>query len=158
MSASNEKEIELWNGDVSARWVNYQAELDRRLRPFGEPALEGARLREGARVLDVGCGCGATTLTIAEKVGTGGSVVGLDVSAPMLARARERAAGQDHARFELADATTFTTTDPFDAIVSRFGVMFFADPIASFENLRRLFGLRARMPSIHPQQSATSMA
>jgi SAM-dependent methyltransferase len=96
--------------------------------------------RAGDRVIDVGCGCGTTTLALAERVTPSGSVLGVDVSAPMLARARERAAarGLDHVRFVAADAQTHRLPEGgSDAIFSRFGVMFFADPTAAFTNLAR---------------------
>jgi len=97
-------------------------------------------VRPGERVLDVGCGVGQTTLELAERVGPSGSVLGIDISTPMLARARERAraAGLANVRFENADAQTHAfTPESVDLVYSRFGVMFFADPTAAFANLLR---------------------
>jgi SAM-dependent methyltransferase len=108
------------------------------LEPLGREALARAAVAEGERVVDVGCGCGATTLDLARAVGSRGAVIGVDVSAPMLARARERARGLDQARFELGDAATLTLDAPADALFSRFGVMFFADPPRAFENLANM--------------------
>jgi SAM-dependent methyltransferase len=94
--------------------------------------------REGERLADIGCGCGATTLELARRVGSGGGVLGVDISAPMLAVARERAkaAGLDQAHFIQADAQIYAF-EPADGAFSRFGVMFFAEPVVSFANLRR---------------------
>jgi SAM-dependent methyltransferase len=97
-----------------------------------------AALQPGERVLDVGCGCGDTTVELARRVAPGGSVLGIDISAPMLARARQHAAAEGvTARFELADAQTQALPPAsVDVLFSRFGVMFFADPVAAFTNLR----------------------
>lgn len=138
----NHAEIELWNGEVGTRWVANQPELDRRFRPFGEAVLAAAKLADGMRVLDVGCGCGDTTVAAAARVAPGGRVLGVDVSAPMLARARERTAGLESIRLVQADASTFTPAadGPFHVAISRFGVMFFQHPVAAFTNLRRSIG------------------
>jgi SAM-dependent methyltransferase len=100
--------------------------------------MDRARVAPGERVLDVGCGCGQTSLQLAERVGASGSVTGIDISAPMLARARERAAEQSlrNLRFLEADAQAARLgAGVFDLVFSRFGVMFFADPGAAFANL-----------------------
>jgi len=100
--------------------------------------LDRAAPRPGQKVLDVGCGGGRTSLDLAGVVGPGGQVVGVDVSAPILAVARDRAAAADNVQFELADATTADLGEArFDLMFSRFGVMFFDDPVAAFRNLRR---------------------
>ncbi len=131
----NQTEIENWNGPIGERWVAYQEALDSRIRIYGEPVLASAGLRPGMRVLDVGAGCGDLTLAAAHVVGDAGKVVGVDISRPMLARARERATGLGNVDFIEHDASTFTSDAPFDAILSRFGVMFFDDPAGAFRNL-----------------------
>ncbi|SMF69721.1 Ubiquinone/menaquinone biosynthesis C-methylase UbiE [Tistlia consotensis] len=127
-----------WNGPAGRAWVEAQAALDALFEPF-ERLLAG-QVPEGsaAGVLDVGCGTGATTLAIARRLGPGGRCLGLDLSAPMLARARERAAAEGSpARFLQADAAGHAFEPAaFDLIVSRFGVMFFDDPVRAFANLR----------------------
>jgi SAM-dependent methyltransferase len=132
----NAEQIEYWNGSAAETWVAQQERLDRQLDPLGRAALRALALRRGESVLDVGCGSGQTTLQIASAVGSGGRVLGIDISTPLLAAAQRRNPPA-HVRFERADAQTHAFDAPFDAIYSRFGVMFFADPVAAFANLRR---------------------
>jgi SAM-dependent methyltransferase len=133
--AGNAEQIEYWNSSSIARWVTHQTALDLALRPFGSAAIEKLRVRDGDRVLDVGCGCGDTCFELARLTGAKGAVCGIDVSAPMLARARERAA-DSRVEFIEADAGATPLGARFDALFSRFGVMFFADPTAAFRQLR----------------------
>ena len=139
--ARNEEMIRYWNEGAGPAWVAMQERLDVQVGPFGALALERAALAPGERVLDVGCGCGATTLDIARAVGERGRVTGIDVSAPMLARARARAAGAglgERIAWRCEDAQTAALGEgAFDCVYSRFGVMFFSDPPAAFANLRR---------------------
>ncbi|MCC6216448.1 MAG: class I SAM-dependent methyltransferase [Polyangiaceae bacterium] len=138
MTQDNSAEVAFWNGDAAARWVAYQERIDPCIRPFGLLAMDAlAALRplDGARVLDVGCGCGDTTAELARRVGERGEVIGVDVSRPMLARAAERLGGDQRVRFLEGDAAAIEA-GPLDALFSRFGVMFFADPAAAFGHLR----------------------
>jgi SAM-dependent methyltransferase len=130
--------IEHWNEVVAAGWIAGQPALDAHLAPLGEVALDRAAPQPGEAALDVGCGCGATALALAERVGPRGRVVGIDVSAPMLGRAQERAraAGLRNVSFLAADAQTHRFERGFDLVFSRFGVMFFRDFAAAFANLR----------------------
>jgi SAM-dependent methyltransferase len=135
----NAEQVAYWNQQAGFQWVTYQQMLDDQISPLGLAAMDRARVAAGERVLDVGCGCGQTSLQLAERVGAGGSVTGIDISAPMLARARERAAelGARNLRFLEADAQEAKLGEGvFDLVFSRFGVMFFADPKAAFANLR----------------------
>lgn len=144
----NAEQITYWNDEPGQRWVAAQAALDAQLSALGGRAMDAAHLNDGARVLDVGCGCGATTLELARRVGSAGSVTGVDVSAPMLAQARRAAAaaGVANVRFLNADAQTQVfEADSADVIFSRFGVMFFADPRAAFANLRGALRARGRV-------------
>jgi len=137
---SNEEQIAYWNSQAGEKWVEMQERLDAQIQPFGIAAIEALAPVSGERIVDVGCGCGATSLALAERVGPSGAVLGLDVSGPMLARARERAAaaGATTVTFVEGDASTHTFSGPpFDALFSRFGVMFFSDPTAAFAALRR---------------------
>jgi SAM-dependent methyltransferase len=131
---------EYWNSDAGARWVRQQPIMDALLRAHGERALDAAELAAGATVLDVGCGCGATTLSVAERVGPRGLAVGVDISAPMLSLAKQRAAdaGLANVHFELGDVQAHPLEDRrFDAVVSRFGIMFFPEPATAFGRIRR---------------------
>jgi SAM-dependent methyltransferase len=135
----NDEQITYWNEQAGPEWVHWERMLDEQIAPMGLAVMDRTRVSPGERVLDVGCGCGQTTLQLAERVGPRGSVTGVDISAPMLARARERAAaaGLRNARFELSDAQQAKLGEnAFDLVFSRFGVMFFADPKAAFANLR----------------------
>lgn len=136
---NNTAQAELWNGDLGRKWADEQDGLDNMLAPLGFVGIAKANFRPGETVFDIGCGCGDTSLAIAEKIRPGGQVLGVDISAPMLERAQTRAAasGAGNAAFMLADASTY----PFapasaDAVFSRFGVMFFADPTVAFANIR----------------------
>lgn len=135
----NAEQITYWN-EQGQKWVGLQAQLDAQLRPLGVLAMQRASIGTGEQILDVGCGCGETTLDLARQTGPRGAVVGADISAPALVRARQRAdeAGLDNVRFENADAQTCAfAPGSFDLVFSRFGVMFFSDPVAAFANLRR---------------------
>jgi SAM-dependent methyltransferase len=143
----NAQQIEYWNAQAGPRWVLHQELLDAQIAPLGRLVMERAGLRPGERVIDVGCGCGHTTLEVAERVGGGGEVVGIDVSAVMLERARERARAADarNVAFVQADAQSHAFEPAFDLLYSRFGVMFFADPVAAFANLRRALRRSGRL-------------
>jgi SAM-dependent methyltransferase len=132
-------QIEYWNGVVGERWVQNQASLDRALGPFGRVMLDRLAPAPGERILDVGCGSGETLLELAARVGEQGQVLGADISRPLLEHAQRRitAAGLRHVDVLEADAAAVRFDRPFDAIFSRFGVMFFADPVAAFTNLRQ---------------------
>jgi ubiquinone/menaquinone biosynthesis C-methylase UbiE len=134
----NAEQIAYWNGPGGQHWADRQQAQDLILAPVSEVLIDRARPQAGERIIDVGCGCGATTLALAPKVGPTGHVLGVDISAPMLARARQLASAGLPIDFALADATIFPF-DPagFDLLVSRFGVMFFADPALSFANLHK---------------------
>lgn len=150
-STTTPKQAEQWNGSGGEAWVRRQETLDRMVRPLGQLALDAAAIAPGEAVLDVGCGCGETTLAVAARTGPSGRVLGVDVSAPMLARAAERVAARregDGAPIELvlADAATHALPEAsFDVLVSRFGVMFFEDPAHAFANLARALRPGARL-------------
>jgi len=136
-------QVEFWNGDAGRRWAENQERLDRAFAPLTTPLLQRAAVQPGYSVLEVGCGAGAVSLALARQAGASGRVLALDLSRPMLERARARdeaESGRDRAPIEWRDADAGTF--PFapasvDVIVSRFGVMFFSDPVAAFGNLRR---------------------
>jgi SAM-dependent methyltransferase len=133
------EQSKLWNGQSGHAWVDAQDLLDRVLQPFEDLLLREVAARAPARVLDVGCGTGSTTLAIARQLGSRGQCTGVDISEPMLALARTRAASEDStAQFIRADAETYAFAPAsVDLVVSRFGVMFFDDPVHAFTNLRQ---------------------
>jgi SAM-dependent methyltransferase len=136
--ADNAAQADYWNASAGQKWTEHQEHQDQVLRPVSDRLIAAAKPKPGERVIDVGCGCGATAIQFAERVGPAGAVLGLDVSAPMLARARERAPQDLPITLALADATVHdVTSHAADLVVSRFGVMFFADPARSFANLRK---------------------
>jgi SAM-dependent methyltransferase len=136
--ADNAAQAEYWSSIAGPKWTDNQEHQDQVLRPVSDRLIAAAEPKPGDRVVDVGCGCGATTIDFAARVSPGGEVLGLDISEPMLARASERAEPKSSTRFELADATVYDfERNEADLIVSRFGVMFFADPAKSFANLRK---------------------
>jgi SAM-dependent methyltransferase len=125
-----------WNEEAGPRWVVAQERLDQLFAPITTHLLDAAAAMETEQVVDVGCGCGTTTLALSERVGPAGSVLGVDISTPMLTLARERN-HDSHVRFARADAATFKfEANSVDLIMSRFGVMFFADSTAAFANFR----------------------
>jgi SAM-dependent methyltransferase len=141
---ANREQKTYWNEQAGPIWVSQQEQLDRQIGPHGERAIARLAPAPGERVLDLGCGCGASSLELARRVAPGGRVLGLDLSEPMLARAHERAraAGLANLDFRSADVQSASLeAGAFDAAFSRFGVMFFADPVAAFRNV--LGALRA---------------
>jgi len=137
--ASNVDQATYWNGPGGRHWIDRQEMQDGVLAPVAASLLKAAGAAPGDRVIDVGCGCGATTLAIARVTGASGRGLGVDISAPMVERARERAAAESStAQFLVADATIHDlASERADLIISRFGVMFFADPALSFANMRK---------------------
>jgi SAM-dependent methyltransferase len=133
-----EEQATLWNGPGARAWIEMQSLLDGVLRPFENLLVQEVAAKSARRVLDVGCGTGATTLALARLLGAAGQVVGIDISEPMIAVARARAAHDSStAKFISADAQTYPFEPAgFDMITSRFGVMFFSDPVSALANLR----------------------
>jgi SAM-dependent methyltransferase len=134
----NADQIAFWNGPAGQHWTDRQPMQDVLLAPVSRILIERAGAKPGERVLDVGCGCGATTIAFAERVAPSGFAFGVDISVPMLARARQLAPKGLPLDFVLADATVYPF-DPagFELLASRFGVMFFAEPAVAFANMRR---------------------
>jgi SAM-dependent methyltransferase len=133
---ANAPQNEHWNGAESDHWVTHADRYDRQLQPFAAALLERLAITAGERVLDVGCGCGVTTIAAADAGAS--RAVGLDLSRPMLAVARRRAdeSGKRNVEFVEGDAQTHPfAPESSDVVLSRFGVMFFDDPVAAFTNL-----------------------
>jgi SAM-dependent methyltransferase len=144
----NTAQIEYWNSEAGPRWVANQERMDTLLAPLMLAALDRARPAVGEAVLDIGCGCGATLLELAGRVGPNGSVFGVDISAPMLGRARERVRHNMLTNVQLtqSDAATHAfTPGAFDLAFSRFGVMFFDQPVNAFANIRSALAASGRL-------------
>lgn len=138
----------LWTDQYGARWAEQQARVDGQLDQLGRAAMDRLGPEPGQRVIDVGCGCGQTVLQLADAVGTTGHVLGVDIARPMLdlAEQRLRASGTAHANVCLADAATHPfPSASVDRIYSRFGVMFFEEPVRAFANLRRALAPGGRL-------------
>jgi SAM-dependent methyltransferase len=138
--------LAFWNGKGGHIWVERQRHTDITLQAVSDALLERAAPQAGEHVLDVGCGCGASTLDFARAVGPTGSVQALDISGPMLDEARRRAseAKLGNVDWQQADAAT-TDLAPYDLLISAFGLMFFGDQVAAFRHMRRAAKPGARM-------------
>jgi len=135
--ARNADQIAYWNGPGGRGWADRQEEQDALLQPVSAATIARAAVRTGERVIDVGCGAGATAIELGLLVGSSGRVLGIDVSEPMLARAAGRLPKDLPVDLVRADATTHQfPRASFDLLFSRFGVMFFAEPARTFANLR----------------------
>ncbi|HEY4333287.1 MAG TPA: methyltransferase domain-containing protein [Ilumatobacteraceae bacterium] len=134
----NDDQSAYWSGAGGRHWVAEHRQYDTMLAAFGAEVRRVLDVRPGERIADIGCGTGAMSQALAADVGPAGDVVGFDISATMIEGARNRAGERDNLRFAVADAQA-DPLDPggagFDGVFSRFGVMFFADPVAAFVNI-----------------------
>ena len=133
-------QAEFWNSQAARGWADQHQRMDRVLVPLLEALMTTAAPQPGEHVLDIGCGSGTTVLELAARVGPSGHVTGADIAAPSVAHAQRRiaAAGLGQADVIVADASTYAFPKAsFDLVCSRLGVMFFADPLAAFRNIRR---------------------
>ncbi|MGW1459326.1 class I SAM-dependent methyltransferase [Streptomyces albidoflavus] len=148
----NTAQSHAWNGPEGAHWAAHQDRWNAVNDGFNAPLLDAARLAATGHVLDVGCGAGRTTRLAALRVPRG-SALGLDLSGPMLAQARARAAreGVPNVSFVQGDAQTHPfEPGSFDAVISRYGAMFFADPVAAFTHLHAAVRPGCRLALISP--------
>jgi SAM-dependent methyltransferase len=134
---ANQKQRDYWNGPVGENWVKLQDTFDRGFTHITAALMDFAAAKRGENVLDIGCGAGTTTIALAGMVAPG-RAAGIDISAPLVAEAKQRArAANSTAEFLEADASDRAFTPEFDLAFSRFGLMFFADPVPSFANIKR---------------------
>ena len=146
MDDRNTDQAAYWNGLGGKHWTDQQKVQDAVLAPVSKILIERAGIKPGDRILDVGCGCGATSFDLAQRTGATGHVTGIDISAPMLARARELAPPGAPIEFVLADATVYVFKPAsVNMLFSRFGVMFFAEPELSFTNMRKALAPKGRL-------------
>ena len=147
---ANSDQREFWNAIKGELWVELQPRIDPMLAPLGDKAIEALELIPGERVLEIGCGNGTTTLAMAERVGTEGEILAVDLSQPMLNKAAERGKASGYpVTFLEADAQVYDfPKEHFDAGFSRFGVMFFDDPVAALGTIRRQMAPSGRLASL----------
>ena len=163
MSEVNKNQKDFWSGKGGDIWVERQNAMDTMLNPLGEAALNKLNFNEEENVLDIGCGCGHTTLNIAKRIGPSGKVTGLDISEPMLKRAKESAVEMSitNTSFKCVDVQTENLGDQiYSSAFSRFGVMFFEDSVAAFKNINKslisggyLSFVCWQSPAVNPWQS-----
>lgn len=147
-TSENAAQVDYWNATAGQTWARFQEQLDRQIEPLGLEAMRALAPAVGERILDVGCGCGQTSLELATRVTASGGVIGADISLPMLEVARSRLVPPGAAKpdFRQVDAQSGELGEgSFDAVFSRFGVMFFSDPIAAFSNLRKALKPEGRL-------------
>lgn len=138
MTEQNAHQVADWSGQSGERWVANQARLDAMVTMFGQAVIEAAAPAKGERVLDVGCGAGASSLALVSRVGAEGQVLGVDISEALISRARSIAQQDLPVLFQVADASSAELPErAFDILFSRFGVMFFDDPTGAFTHMRR---------------------
>ena len=153
-----------WNGASTRAWAEGYDRIDAMFAPVTACLFEAETPREGERVIDIGCGSGTTVLGWAELVGKGGHVLGVDIAEASVAQARARiaAAGLSQAEMALGDLTVMPLPPvAFDLAVSRFGVMFFSDPVASFRNLHSAMAPTGRLTFAvfrHPRENPFATA
>ncbi|MEZ5937466.1 MAG: methyltransferase domain-containing protein [Hyphomonadaceae bacterium] len=162
MSSDNSEQIADWNGPVGERWARLHLETERLVSPFGLAALDAAAARSGEHVMDLGCGAGATTIALGKAVAPEGSVLGVDVSGPLLevAHADLADAHLPNVRFVQADASVAHLPSEIDLVFSRFGIMFFAEPVAAFAHIRRAMSDSGRLVFCcwrHPRENPWAM-
>ena len=161
MEEINLKQKEFWSGSGGDVWVNKQSEMDIMLNPLGTKAISKLDLSKATKIIDIGCGCGATTLEIAKQLEEG-EIIGIDISEPMLARAAKNASDQSlsNANFQVLDVQVDDMPSDFDIAFSRFGVMFFEDPYQAFSNIYKSLKENGQLsfvcwqnPPLNPWQS-----
>lgn len=156
---ANDKQRQFWNSGFGEKWVTFEADLETLHAPMTEPLLARAAIGPGMRVLDVGCGSGSVARRAAELTGPDGAVTGVDISEVLLNTAQATTPAENSApvSYLLADAQTHDFGPAsFDRIVSRMGVMFFADPIAAFANLLRAARPGAYLSAVVWQRGGTN--
>ena len=131
--ADNAEQAELWNGRLGKAWVNVEDYIDGMMAPLSTVALEAVNAKPSDRIIDIGCGCGTTSFSLGA---TGAAVWGVDISTAMIDRANEKDNAAGNVAFSVGDAASQQYTADHTVVFSRFGVMFFADSVKAFANIR----------------------
>lgn len=126
----NREQAEFWNGQMGDAWIQVEANIDRMLEPLTGPALDSLSPKSKEKIIDIGCGCGTTSIMIADR---GATVWGIDISGKMIRQANRK---KSPVTFTVADAATQPFDAIHDAVFSRFGIMFFSDPRGALQNIR----------------------
>jgi SAM-dependent methyltransferase len=148
IAATNREAAEAWSGPLFDRFVRYRGLVADGLGAHGREAMETHPPGRGGRVLDLGCGFGDTTQRLAELVGPEGEALGLDVSEPFVEQARREAEGVENVRFACADLQVAELEGGFDYAFSRMGIMFFANPVQAFRNVREALAPRGTLCAV----------
>lgn len=160
--ADNVEQAELWNGRLGKAWVNVEDYIDRMMAPLSTVALDAVNAKPSDRIIDIGCGCGTTSFSLGAS---GAAVWGLDISTAMIERANEKDNAAGNVSFSVGDAASQQYTADHTVVFSRFGVMFFADPVKAFANIRsalvpggRLVFICWQLPAANPWLSIAGAA
>ncbi len=145
MQTVAEQQRQYWNSPVGERWVSNQATLDGMFVPLTEALIEYAEIKPGEKILDVGCGAGTTTRILAAKAGADGRVFGVDISTALLSAAKAQAGDGPLEFFEGDAGSAILPMENADLIISRFGVMFFADTARAFSHMRKVLNPGGRL-------------
>ena len=146
MTGDNAEQQDFWTDEAGPIWVAQMDAMDAQLGPVLDGVLARAKLQTGERVLDIGCGAGTSTIEAACLVGTAGHALGVDISKTLLGVANARATEVPQVGFALGDAQSYAFEQQgFDCLISRFGVMFFEDPVAAFANMAQALRPAGRM-------------
>ena len=148
MKIINQEQKEFWNEKKGEIWVSLESKIDKMLGPLGDQAIKILKPKVGEKILDIGCGTGSTSQTLSKLVGESGIITGIDISKPILNFAQKQKENKKikNINFIQADAQNHQFSDlNFDAVFSRFGIMFFEDPISAFKNIKKSLSCNGRL-------------
>lgn len=142
----NPDQGKFWNEEPGLSWVENDRLMSERLETISQLLLENLDLRPSSRILDIGCGGGGTTLALAKRAPPSAQITGLDISKPLLDLAAQKCADHENINFVLADAQAHRfALQKFDTVISRFGVMFFENPVKAFQNIKSALTVAGRL-------------
>ena len=148
MKIINQEQKEFWNEKKGEIWVSLESKIDKMLGPLGDQAIKILKPKVGEKILDIGCGTGSTSQTLSKFVGESGIITGIDISKPILNFAQKQKENKriKNINFIQADAQNHKFSDlNYDAVFSRFGIMFFEDPISAFKNIKKSLSCNGRL-------------